>query len=404
MPQIQLNATSKSFGNVAVIPRFDALIDEGEFLVLLGPSGCGKSTLLRMIAGLTDITSGSLSFDGQTVNDWTPSQRGIAFVFQSYALYPHMTVKENIAFPLLMNAFRKWHHIPLISNFMRWKMMRRPDIVERTNQLAEQLELSQLLDRRPANLSGGQRQRVALARALVRDPSLYLLDEPLSNLDAKLRTQMRAEISALHNRVKKTFIYVTHDQVEAMTMATKIIVMNHGEIQQIGTPDEIYQSPANTFVARFVGAPPMNLLDVQRHDQQLTLEGGTSWTHLGHMPAGDKLVFGIRPERLRLLPEGQAGIPVEVAMVEKLGAEVILGCHILGSSSKPSNDLLRQDLIFVRISGNPHISVGTKASLGYDADMVNWYSAETGKAIIVPNTATNTRPDHLPNARTHAAH
>lgn len=387
MPQIHLNSISKCFGNINVIPQFDATIDEGEFLVLLGPSGCGKSTLLRMIAGLTDITTGSLCFDGQAVNDWSPSLRGIAFVFQSYALYPHMTVKENIAFPLLMNAFRKWHHIPLISNFMRWKMMRRPDIVERTSQLAEQLELSQLMDRRPANLSGGQRQRVALARALVRDPSLYLLDEPLSNLDAKLRTQMRAEISALHNRVKKTFIYVTHDQVEAMTMATKIIVMNHGEIQQIGTPDEIYQSPANIFVARFVGAPPMNLLDVQRHGQQLVLAGGTSWTHNANMPESDRLIFGIRPERLHLKPEGQTGIPVEIVMIEKLGAEVILGCHILGSTNKPSNDLLRQDLVFVRISGNPHIPIGTRAALGYEPEMVNWYSAETGRAITVPDTA-----------------
>ncbi|ANK89192.1 MULTISPECIES: ABC transporter ATP-binding protein [unclassified Rhizobium] len=381
MPQITMKGVSKNFGDVTVIPRFDASIDDGEFLVLLGPSGCGKSTLLRMIAGLTDISAGTLSFDGEDVNDWTPSRRGVAFVFQSYALYPHMTVRENIAFPLLMDAFRKWHHIPLLSSIMRWKLMRRPDIVERTNQIAEQLELAPLMNRRPASLSGGQRQRVALARSLVRNPSLYLLDEPLSNLDAKLRTQMRSEISTLHQRVRKTFVYVTHDQVEAMTMATKIIVMNRGEIQQIGTPDEIYEHPANTFVARFVGAPPMNLLPVWRQGQQLTLEAGATFTHPSEVPVEKELILGLRPERLRLQSAEQPGLPVEVSLVEKLGAEVILGCRIVHPGDRQSGALLRQDLVFVRISGNPHIAIGTRASLGYDAADVNWYSSQTGKAL-----------------------
>jgi len=383
MPTIELKDVTKSFGAVHVIPRFDAGIEDGEFLVLLGPSGCGKSTLLRMIAGLTDITSGTLKFDGVEVNDWLPSQRGVAFVFQSYALYPHMSVRENIAFPLLMDAFQKWHHIPIISSFVRWKLMRRPDIAKRVEQIAEQLELASLMDRRPANLSGGQRQRVALARSLVRDPSLYLLDEPLSNLDAKLRTQMRSEISTLHQRVRKTFIYVTHDQVEAMTMATKIIVMNHGEIQQIGTPDEIYEKPANTFVARFVGAPPMNLLNVVRYDNRLVLEddNSVSWDHSGEMPDSDKMILGIRPECLKLQAEGSSGIPVEVSMVEKLGAEVILGCQIISPGKQKKGNLLRQDLVFVRISGNPHIKSGTHGVLDYDAASVNWYSAESGAAI-----------------------
>jgi len=382
MPNIAMKGVSKNFGDVAVIPHFDASIDDGEFLVLLGPSGCGKSTLLRMIAGLTEISDGTLSFDGRAVNDWAPSQRGIAFVFQSYALYPHMTVRENIAFPLLMDAFRKWHHIPLVSSFMRWKLMRRPDIVARTEQIAEQLELTALMDRRPARLSGGQRQRVALARSLVRDPSLYLLDEPLSNLDAKLRTQMRSEISALHQRVRKTFIYVTHDQVEAMTMATKIIVMNQGVIQQVGTPDEIYERPANTFVARFVGAPPMNLLTVRQKAGELTLYDAVRWTHPGSLPEGDELVLGLRPERLRLQPDGEPGIPVEVALVEKLGAEVIVGCRVRVPGETRREDLMRQDLIFVRISGNPHLTVGSTATLGYDADGVTWFSARTGEAIV----------------------
>jgi multiple sugar transport system ATP-binding protein len=336
-----------------------------------------------MIAGLSEITSGSLAFDGENVNDWTPSRRGVAFVFQSYALYPHMTVRENISFPLVMDAFRKWHHIPFVSSFVRWKLMRRPDIVRRTNQIAEQLELTGLMNRRPAQLSGGQRQRVALARSLVRDPSLYLLDEPLSNLDAKLRTQMRSEISTLHQRVRKTFIYVTHDQVEAMTMATKIIVMNRGEIQQVGTPDEIYERPANTFVARFVGAPPMNLLTVQRQAKRLSLSDDVSWIHHGELPGGnDDLILGIRPENLKLRSESQHGIPAEVALVEKLGAEVILGCRVL--SAGKSDDQLRQDLVFVRIAGGqPHPVAGTRVLLGYDAGAANWYSTETGIALPV---------------------
>lgn len=385
MPKIDLKGVTKSFGDATVIPRFDASIEDGEFLVLLGPSGCGKSTLLRMLAGLTDISNGSLSFDGTEVNEWAPSRRGVAFVFQSYALYPHMTVRENIAFPLLMDAFRKWYHIPIISNVMRWKLMRRPDIAARTNEIAEQLELTPFMERRPANLSGGQRQRVALARSLVREPSLYLLDEPLSNLDAKLRTQMRSEITALHQRVRKTFIYVTHDQVEAMTMATKIIVMNHGEIQQIGTPDEIYERPANTFVARFVGAPPMNLLTVKRLGKRLNLveAEGVSWEHSGEFPEDDELILGLRPERLELREEGAVGIPVEVSLVEKLGAEVILGCRILSPDARQTGDLLRQDLVFVRISGNPHVKPGTRGALGYDVKRVNWYAAKTGAAISV---------------------
>ncbi|MEO2037388.1 MAG: ABC transporter ATP-binding protein, partial [Martelella sp.] len=223
MPALSFRNVSKSFGDNTVIKTFDADIHDGEFLVLLGPSGCGKSTLLRMIAGLSDITSGELLFDGEIANDWQPRRRGVAFVFQTYALYPHATVRENIAFPLIMDAFRPWYHLPVVNMIARARLMKRADIAERTLGIARQLELEPLLDRRPASLSGGQRQRVALARALVRNPSLYLLDEPLSNLDAKLRTQMRSEISALHHKVGKTFVYVTHDQVEAMTMATRII-------------------------------------------------------------------------------------------------------------------------------------------------------------------------------------
>jgi multiple sugar transport system ATP-binding protein len=207
------------------------------------------------------------------------------------------------------------------------------------------------------------------------------LDEPLSNLDAKLRTQMRSEISTLHQRVRKTFIYVTHDQVEAMTMATKIIVMNRGEIQQIGTPDEIYQRPENTFVARFVGAPPMNLLKVRRSGSQLTLEEGASWQHPGVIPAEERLILGLRPERLKLQPEGQPGIPAEVVVVERLGAEVVIGCGMVSPHGRTAGDLVRQDLVFVRMAGNPRVASGTRVSLGYEADAAIWYSAETEQAL-----------------------
>ncbi|MET0429929.1 MAG: ABC transporter ATP-binding protein, partial [Microvirga sp.] len=277
MPELTFKNISKSFGDTAVIEAFNATIHDGEFLVLLGPSGCGKSTLLRMIAGISEITSGEILFDSVVANDWEPKRRGVAFVFQTYALYPHMTVRGNIAFPLVMDRFKTWHHLPIVSTLARRRAMRSPEIVARTEHIARQLELEPLLERRPGSLSGGQRQRVALARALVRNPSLYLLDEPLSNLDAKLRTQTRSEISALHQKVGKTFIYVTHDQVEAMTMATRVIVMDRGVVQQIDTPEAIYDNPANTFVARFVGSPPMNLIPVTAQGGRLAFSGDLSW-------------------------------------------------------------------------------------------------------------------------------
>ena len=257
MPRIRFNGITKNYGDHQVIKTFSADVPDNEFLVLLGPSGCGKSTMLRMIAGLTDITAGQLEFDGTVVNGTEPKERDIAFVFQSYALYPHLTVRANIAFPLLMSRFKPYHHLPVVNTLMRRRVLRDPDVDAQVRRVAEMMELTGYLDRRPRTLSGGQRQRVAVGRALIREPSMYLLDEPLSNLDAILRSQMRAEISALHQRVGKSFVYVTHDQVEAMTMGTRIIVLNEGVIQQYGTPKEIYDSPANTFVARFIGSQPM---------------------------------------------------------------------------------------------------------------------------------------------------
>ncbi len=251
MGRIQLKQVSKSFGNVEVIPPLDLDVDDGEFVVFVGPSGCGKSTLLRLIAGLEDVTSGSIVIDGSDATAIPPAKRGLAMVFQSYALYPHMSVRKNIAFPMKMAGVPKDQQERLVQ------------------EAARVLNLTEFLDRRPRQLSGGQRQRVAIGRAIVREPAAFLFDEPLSNLDAALRVGMRLEISELHARLKTTMVYVTHDQVEAMTMADKIVVLQLGVIEQVGTPLELYRSPQNTFVAGFIGSPKMNFIEgpeAARHD------------------------------------------------------------------------------------------------------------------------------------------
>jgi multiple sugar transport system ATP-binding protein len=243
MGRIQLKDVTKSFGTTQVIPPLNLTIEEGEFTVFVGPSGCGKSTLLRLIAGLEDMTSGHMEIDGRDVTAVPPARRGLAMVFQSYALYPHMSVRKNIAFPL------------------RMAKMDQAEIDRRVNAAAKVLNLADYIDRRPGQLSGGQRQRVAIGRAIVREPAAFLFDEPLSNLDAALRVGMRMEISELHNKLETTMIYVTHDQVEAMTMADKIVVLQAGVIEQVGSPLELYRAPRNTFVAGFIGSPKMNLID-----------------------------------------------------------------------------------------------------------------------------------------------
>ena len=262
MGRIQLKQVSKSFGNVEVIPSLDLDVDDGEFVVFVGPSGCGKSTLLRLIAGLEDVTSGSIIIDGSDATAIPPAKRGLAMVFQSYALYPHMSVRKNIAFPMKMAGVPKDEQERLVQ------------------EAARVLNLTEYLDRRPRQLSGGQRQRVAIGRAIVREPAAFLFDEPLSNLDAALRVGMRLEISELHERLKTTMVYVTHDQVEAMTMADKIVVLQAGVIEQVGTPLELYRSPQNTFVAGFIGSPKMNFI-----------EGPEAARHGAH-------TVGIRPEHV----------------------------------------------------------------------------------------------------------
>ncbi|HQZ13080.1 MAG TPA: sn-glycerol-3-phosphate ABC transporter ATP-binding protein UgpC [Devosia sp.] len=306
MAKVTIRDAHKSYGNVEVIHGVNVDIADGEFVVLVGPSGCGKSTLLRMIAGLESISGGTISIGDRVVNDLPPKERDIAMVFQSYALYPHMKVSDNMAFAL---------------------KLRRTDpkeIKRRVDNAAEILDLTPYLDRYPRQLSGGQRQRVAMGRAIVRDPQVFLFDEPLSNLDAKLRVQMRAEIKELHQRLKTTTVFVTHDQVEAMTMADKIVVMHDGIVEQIGTPLELYDKPRNLFVAAFIGSPGMNLIKGTAKSGGTVDAGGANLVMPGqhNVADGQPIVYGIRPEHLELADDGMAAT---VAVVEPTGSET----HVL---------------------------------------------------------------------------
>jgi multiple sugar transport system ATP-binding protein len=316
MASVTIQGVKKRFGEVEVLHGVDIDIADGSFTVLVGPSGCGKSTLLRMIAGLEHISGGEIRIGDKRVNDVPPKQRDIAMVFQNYALYPHMTVRDNMAFALMLAKLEK------------------SQIDAKVGRAAEILGLTQLLDRFPRQLSGGQRQRVAMGRAIVRDPQVFLYDEPLSNLDAKLRVAMRTELKELHQRLSTTSVYVTHDQIEAMTMGDKVVVMKDGHIEQAGHPLELYDRPANLFVAGFIGSPAMNFLPgtLRRHgsDTQVQLADGTALD----APAGaagvdgQPVIYGTRPEHLTLAP---AGIPTEVVVVEPTGADTFVSCRHHGT-------------------------------------------------------------------------
>ena len=329
MGRIVLDKVTKSFGETQVIPPLNLTIEEGEFAVFVGPSGCGKSTLLRMIAGLEDLTSGELHIDGADMTAVSPSKRGLAMVFQSYALYPHMSVRKNIGFPLRMEGMSK------------------AEIDEKVNAAAKSLNLLNYLDRKPAALSGGQRQRVAIGRAIVRNPKAFLFDEPLSNLDAALRVGMRLEISEMHKRMQNTMIYVTHDQVEAMTMADKIVVLQGGCIEQVGSPLELYKTPKNLFVAGFIGSPKMNF----SQGEEASRRGAAT--------------NGIRPEHIDVLSE--AGIwHGTVGVAEHLGSDTFLHVHDTGLA----------DSITIRAPGDVNFKYGDKISLSPREDVIHKFDAQ----------------------------
>lgn len=308
MSTVEIRNVRKSFGSTTVLHGIDLAIADGEFCVLVGPSGCGKSTLLRMIAGLEEVIEGDIRIGERIVNTLEPMDRDIAMVFQNYALYPHMTVYDNMGFSLKLAGID------------------RTSVRARVHEVAEILGLAGHLDRFPRQLSGGQRQRVAMGRAMVRKPQVFLFDEPLSNLDAKLRVAMRTEIKELHIRLKTTSIYVTHDQIEAMTMADKIVVMNSGRIEQIGEPLELYDNPVNRFVAGFIGSPSMNFLDVEVEGSQVVLNGGSHFDAPSHsVLSGASLVAGVRPEHIEVV---DAGITAQVVVVEPTGADTLVLCRI----------------------------------------------------------------------------
>ena len=349
MATVTLNHIRKSYGALTVIDDLSLDVADQEFLVLLGPSGCGKTTTMRMIAGLEDATAGDLLIDGQRVNDKPARERDLAMVFQNYGLYPHMTVAENIGYPLKVQGLSKADRAP------------------RVKAAAEKVELLPFLHRRPAELSGGQRQRVALARAIVRTPRLFLMDEPLSNLDAKLRTLMRAQIKHLQRDLATTTIYVTHDQVEAMTLADRIVVMNKGKIQQQGSPADIYARPASTFVAAFIGAPPMNLIPG-------TMDGATF-----HHPAGlvtgiwrdlgGPVVLGQRPEDMRLRDIGAGEFAGEVFFSELLGDATLVAVK------------LGPDLVTVKVGPTEGRRIGERVGIALDLARIHLFDADSGRRM-----------------------
>ena len=314
MASVSIRSVKKRFGEIEVLHGVSIDIPDGSFTVLVGPSGCGKSTLLRMVAGLENISGGEIDIGGRVVNQVPPKERDIAMVFQNYALYPHMTVRDNMAFSLLLAKKSKAF------------------IDERVGKAAGILGLAPLLDRFPRQLSGGQRQRVAMGRCIVRDPQVFLFDEPLSNLDAKLRVAMRTEIKELHQRLKTTSVYVTHDQIEAMTMADQIVVMHDGYIEQTGSPLDLYDRPANRFVAGFIGSPSMNFIEGTQKDGALIAANGARLPLAGAMAANDgrAMVYGIRPEHLDLIDGGDEGFEAEVVVIEPTGSETQLFARLGG--------------------------------------------------------------------------
>ncbi|MEO0821630.1 MAG: ABC transporter ATP-binding protein [Pseudomonadota bacterium] len=331
MARVELRNIVKAFGATQVLRNVSLDVDDGEFMTLIGASGCGKSTLLRIVAGLEAQGSGSVRIGERMVDHLRPRQRRIAMVFQSYALYPHMTVRENIATPLMIDRTLLAERLPLVGRLSPRRRRIAGEIDQAVRGVAELLQIEPLLDRRPGQLSGGQRQRAALGRAMVREPQVFLMDEPLSNLDASLRVHMRRELADLHRRLGATFIYVTHDQVEAMTMSGRVALMEAGEILQVGTPNEVYHRPANTRVAAFLGSPRINLLEAAVEGAGTLRLGGTALAHAAEAAGQGSVTLGIRPESIALTgddPAGQGGLSLLVDDLEDLGHEIILHARL----------------------------------------------------------------------------
>ena len=353
MARVELDKIGKRYPNgFEAVEAFSLDIADREFIVLVGPSGCGKSTTLRMVAGLETITTGEMRIDGVRVNELPPKKRDVAMVFQSYALYPHMTVRENMAFGLELQKLPK------------------EEIRKRVEEVAERLEIKELLDRKPKAMSGGQRQRVAMGRAIVRHPKVFLFDEPLSNLDAKLRLQMRVEVSRLHHSLGATSIYVTHDQVEAMTLADRIVLMKRGKVQQIGRPLDLYDRPCNLFVATFIGSPSMNVVEAKIEDGRICGEGfklplDARW----QAQSGQKIQLGVRPQHLFLTSDTSDSLRAQVEVVEPMGCESNLYCRT------------GKNLYTVRQEGVSELRPGDHVNLSFDTAHLHLFDAESEKRI-----------------------
>jgi ABC-type sugar transport system ATPase subunit len=360
MATVEFRKLVKRYGSLEVVHAIDLMIQDGEFIVLVGPSGCGKSTTLRMLAGLEDISGGEILIDARAVNEIEPRDRDIAMVFQDYALYPHMSVYENMAFSL------------------RYRKVPRKEIDARVRDAAEILGLTPYLQRRPKQLSGGQRQRVAMGRAIVRKPRVFLFDEPLSNLDAKLRGSMRLEMKKLHQRLGVTTVFVTHDQIEAMTLADRVVVMNGGHIEQIGTPDEVYHTPASLFVASFIGAPTMNLIPATRGGpNELRLAGHDRIISLSKPIAvsGRDFIFGIRPEDVDIARDaplpGQVDVPAIVEVIEPLGADTLVFTTMAGHP------------VAARVRPDIRPAAGAEVIVRFNLKRAHLFDAATSKAVAV---------------------
>lgn len=369
MAEIRIRKLHKAFGATPVLRGVGLEVADGEFISLVGPSGCGKSTLLRILAGLERQDGGEVHLAGRCMDALPPASRDIAMVFQSYALYPHLTVRENIAVPLAVRRLSRWQRVPLLGRWWPGSQARRAEIDREVRAAAQQLDIAHLLDRKPGQLSGGQRQRTALGRALVRRPAAFLMDEPLSNLDANLRVQMRSEITALHRQLGSTFVYVTHDQTEAMTMSTRVAVMMGGQLLQVGTPSQVYFDPVDLRVAEFIGQPRLNTLACERDAQGRIRHHGQPLALAlpGAGPDGQRITLGLRPEALALEATDRLGLRGQVTGHEHLGSDVLVWLKLEGSGQSL---VLRRDALAAQPARGQTVGVRIthERALAFDAE------------------------------------